>query len=84
MAPQDFYADKSSISSNMAIGNSLESSGLQFGSILFYEKYSKNKKKYTLGGLLEMISFRGASFKNEENMNQRKYILVGYIQVDIT
>ena len=45
IAPQDVHGDMSSDNSNIAAGNSLISSGLQFGAIYFDEKYGKNMEK---------------------------------------
>ena len=39
IAPQDVHGDLSSNNSNVAAGNSLISSGLKFGTIIFKDKY---------------------------------------------
>jgi hypothetical protein len=62
IAPQDVHGDMSSDNSNIAAGNSLVSSGLQFGAIYFNKKYSKNMEKFTSAGLSSNIIFRGALF----------------------
>jgi len=60
IAPQDGQGDMSSDNSNIAASNSLISSDLQFGSILFDEKYGKNMEKFTSAGagLSSNILFR--------------------------
>jgi hypothetical protein len=52
----------SSNNSNIAAGNSLISSGLQFGAIYFDEKYGKNMEKFTSPGLSSNIFFRSILF----------------------
>jgi hypothetical protein len=84
MAPQDFYADKSSFSSNMVTENSLQSSGLKFGAIIFNEKHITNMEKFTTAGLSSSIIFGSVTFKKVQNMKPRKYIFIGSIEVDIT
>jgi hypothetical protein len=50
MAPQNIPIENSCAVSNIAAGNSLISSGLQFGAIYFDEKYGKNMEKFTSAG----------------------------------
>ena len=78
IAPQDGQGDMSSDNSNIAAGNSLISSDLQFGAILFDEKYGKNMEKFTSSGLSSNILFRGVNCrKKEEEKKKRKYIYIG-------
>jgi hypothetical protein len=84
MAPQDVHANKSSLISNIAAGNSLKSFDLKFGALFLNEKYIANMDKFTIAGLSSHISFRSATFKKEENKKPRKYIFIGSIQVDVT
>ena len=84
IAPQDGQGDMSSDNSNIAAGNSLISSDLQFGAILFDEKYGKNMEKFTSAGLSSNILFRGVNCHNkEEEKKKRKYIYIGAMQVDV-
>ena len=74
----------SSANSNIAAGNSLISSDLQFGAILFDEKYGKNMEKFTSAGLSSNILFRGVNCHNkEEETKKRKYIYIGAMQVNV-
>ena len=74
----------SSDNSNIAASNSLISSDLQFGSILFDEKYGKNMEKFTSAGLSSNILFRWVNcHKKEEEKKKRKYIYIGAMQVDV-
>ena len=84
MAPLDFYVDNSSFSSNIASGNSLESSTLKFGAFICNEKHMKNLEKFTTAGLSSSTTFGGVTFKKEQNMKPRKYIFIGSMQNDIT
>ena len=70
--------------SNIAIGNSLISSDLQFRAIYFDEKYNKNMEKFASIGLSSNIIFRGTTFKKAKNIKRRKYIFIGSINLDIT
>jgi hypothetical protein len=84
IAPQDGQGDMSSDNSNIAAGNSLISSDLQFGAILFDEKYGKNMEKFTSAGLSSNILFRGVNCHNkEEEKKKRKYIYIGAMQVNV-
>ena len=84
IAPQDGQGDMSSDNSNIAAGNSLISSDLQFGAILFDEKYGKNMEKFTSAGLSSNIFFRGVNCHNkEEEKKKRKYIYIGAMQVNV-
>ena len=60
IAPQDVHGDLSSNNSNIATGNSLISSGLKFGTIIFKNKYIMDMKKFTIVGLSSKIFYRGA------------------------
>jgi hypothetical protein len=61
MAHQNIPIENSCVVSNIAAGNCLISSGLQFGTIYFDEKYGKNMKKFTSAGLSSNIIFIGAT-----------------------
>jgi hypothetical protein len=73
----------SSDNSNIAAGNSLMSSGLQFGAIPFDEKYNKNEGKFSSSGLSSNIIF-GATLLKRDDKKTRKYIYIGSMHVDIT
>ena len=69
MASQSIFAKKYSPISNRVIG-------LQFGAIIFYEKYSENLDKFTCVGLSSHIFFRGALlFGKEENKDSKQICL---------
>ena len=59
IAPQDVHGDLSSNNSNIAAGNSLKSSGLKFGTIIFKNKYIVDMDKFTTAGLSSKIFYRG-------------------------
>jgi hypothetical protein len=84
MDPQNIHANKSSINLNIAANNSLKSSGLKFGAVIFNEKYITNMEKFTTSGLSSNIIFGGVTFKKEYDKKPRKYIYVGSMKVDIT
>jgi len=84
MDPQNIHADNSSINLNIAANNSLKSSGLKFGAVIFNEKQITNMEKFTTGGLSSNIIFGGVTFKKAQNMKPRNNIFIGSIQVDIT
>ena len=54
IAPQDVHGDLSSNNSNVAAGNSLISSGLKFGTIIFKDKYIVDMEKFTTARLSSM------------------------------
>jgi hypothetical protein len=81
---QDAHADMSSDNSNMAAGNSLIFSSLQFEDFISEEKYSKNMDKFTTTSISSNTIFSGVTLKKVQNMKPRKYIFVGPMQVDIT
>ena len=69
MASQSIFAKKYSPISNRVIG-------LQFGAIIFDEKYSENLDKFTCVGLSSHIFFRGALlFGKEENKDNKQICL---------
>ena len=74
IAPQDVHGDMSNDNSNIAVGNSLISYGLQFGAIYFDEKYGKNMEKFTSAGLSSNIFFRGALLLGKEKKRAAKEI----------
>ena len=74
IAPQDVHGDMSNDNSNIAAGNSLISSGLQFEAIYFDEKYGKNMEKFTSAGLSSNIFFRGALLLGKEKKRAAKEI----------
>ena len=86
IAPHDGHGDMPSDNSNIADGNSLISSGLQFGAIYFDEKYGNNMEKFTSTGLSSNIFFRGVNFrkKTEEKKQSEKYIYIGSMKVEVT
>ena len=51
IAPQDVYGDLSSNNSNVAAGNSLISSSIKFGTIIFKDKYIMDVEKFITVGL---------------------------------
>ena len=57
IAPHDGHGDMPSDNSNIADGNSLISSGLQFGAIYLDEKYGNNIEKFISTGLSSYIFF---------------------------
>jgi hypothetical protein len=65
IAPRDVYGDMSSNNLNIAAGNSLLSSGLKFGVVIFFEKYITNMKKFTAAGVLSRTNLKGAMFNKE-------------------
>ena len=76
IAPQDVHGDLSSNNSNVAAGNSLISSGLKFGTIIFKDKYIVDMEKFITVGLSSKIFYRGALLLRgkEEKMKPTKYI----------
>jgi hypothetical protein len=74
MAPQDFYVDKFSFSSNMATGNSLESSDLKIGAFIFNEKHMTNMEKFNSGGLSSSTLFKGALLLEKKKKRAAKQI----------
>ena len=85
MAPHGIHTLKSSIISNVVIGDYLELFGLKFGAINFDEKYSKNMVEFTSAGLSSSLIFKGAEFfRKEEKKKPRKQVFVGSVQVQIT
>jgi hypothetical protein len=84
MAPQNIPIENSCVVSNIAAGNSLISSGLQFGAFSFGEKYSKDMDKFTAAGLSSNIIFRGALLSGKvEKRKPRKYMFIGSMQVEV-
>jgi hypothetical protein len=74
IASQDVHVAMSSDNSNIAAGNSLISSGLQFEAIYFDEKYGKNMEKFTSAGLSSNIFFRGILLLGKEKKRVAKEI----------
>ena len=85
IAPQDVHGDLSSNNSNVAAGNSLISSGLKFGTIIFKDKYIVDMEKFTTVGLSSKILYRGALLLRgkEEKMKPTKYISTNSKEVEI-
>ena len=75
----------SSNNSNVAAGNSLVSSGLKFGTIIFKDKYNVDMEKFTTVGLSSKIFYRGALLLRgkEEKMKPTKYISTNSKEVEI-
>jgi hypothetical protein len=72
MDPQNIHANKSSINLNIAANNSLKSSGLKFGAVIFNEKYITNVEKFTTSGLSSNIIFGGVTFKKSAKYEAKK------------
>ena len=85
IALQDVHVDLSSNNSNVAAGNSLISSGLKFGTIIFKHKYIVNMEKFTTAGLSSKIFYRGALLLRgkEEKIKPTKYISINSKEVEI-
>ena len=85
IAPQDVHRDLSSNNSNVAAGNSLISSGLKFGTIIFKDKYIVDMEKFTTARLSSKIFYRGALLLRgkEEKMKPTKYISTNSKEVEI-
>jgi len=85
IAPQDVHEDLSSNNSNVAAGNSLISSGLTFGTIIFKDKYIVDMKKFTTAGLSSKIFYRGDLLLRgkEEKIKPTKYISTNSKEVEI-
>ena len=83
---QDVHGDLSSNNSNVAADNSLISSGLKFGTIIFKDKYIVDMEKFTTIGLSSKIFYRGALLLRgkEKKMKPTKYISTNSKEVDIT
>ena len=60
IAPQDVHGDLSSNNSNVGAGNSLISSGLKLGTIIFKDKYIVDMEKFTTAEVSSKIFYRGA------------------------
>ena len=60
IAPQDVHEDLSTNNSDVAASNSLISSDLNFGTIIFKNKYTVDMEKFTTAGLSSKIFYRGA------------------------
>ena len=82
---QDVHGDLSSNNLNVAAGNSLISSGLKFGTIIFKDKYIVDMEKFTIVGLSSKIFYRDALLLrgNEEKMKLTKYISTNSNEVEI-
>ena len=87
MSPQllKIHEDLSSNNSNVAAGNSLISSGLQFGTIICKDKYIVDMEKFTTAELSSKIFYRGALLLRgkEEKMKPTKYISTNSKEVEI-
>jgi hypothetical protein len=81
MAHRDSHKCKSSIISNIAANNSLKSSDIEFGAIIFYKKYSENMmEKFTVAGLSSKIYFGNTTLlKRKDDITLRKYVCSGSI-----
>ena len=84
IASQDVHRDLSSNNSNVAVGNSLISSGLKLGTIIFKDKYIVDMEKFTTG-LSSKIFYRDALLLRgkEEKMKPTKYISTNSKEVEI-
>ena len=85
IAPQDVHGDLSSNNSNIATGNSLISSGLKFGTIIFKDKYIVDMEKFTTVGLSSKIFYKDVLLLRgkEEKMKPTKYISTNSKEVEI-
>ena len=85
IAPQDVYGDLSSNNSNVAADNSLISSGLKFGTIIFKDKYIVDMEKFITIGLSSKIFYRGTLLLHgkEEKIKPTKYISTNSKEVEI-
>ena len=85
IASQDVHGDLSSNNSNIAVGNSLISSCLKFGTIIFKDKYIVDMEKFTTAGLSSKIFYRGTLLLRgkEEKMKPTKYISTNSKEVEI-
>jgi hypothetical protein len=84
MDPQNIHANKSSINLNIAANNSLKSSDLKFGAVIFNEKYITNVEKFTTGGLSSNIMWPIFKYHLWWCDIQESAKFIGSIQVDIT
>ena len=81
---QDVHGDLSSNNSNVAAGNSLISSGLKFGTIIFKDKYIVDMEKFTTAGLSSKIFYRSTLLlRGKEKMKSTKYISTNSKEVEI-
>ena len=82
---QDVHGDLSSNNSNIAAGNSLKSSGLKFGTIIFKDKYSVDMEKFTIVGLSSKIFYKCALLLRgkEKKMKPTKYTTTNSKEVEI-
>ena len=85
IAPQDVHGDLSRNNSNVAAGNSLTSSGLKFGTIIFKDKYIVDINFFTTARLSWKIFYRGTLLLRgkEEKMKPIKYISTNFKEVEI-
>ena len=85
IAPQDVHGDLSSNNLNVAAGNSLISSSLKLGTIIFKDKYIVDMKKFTTVGLLSKIFYRGTLLLRgkEEKIKPTKYISTNSKEMEI-
>ena len=85
VTPQDVHGDLCSNNSNVAAGNSLISSGLKFGTIIYKDKYIMDIEKFTTVVLSSKIFYRGALLLcgKEEKMKPTKYISTNSKEVEI-
>ena len=84
IAHQNVHGDLSSNNLNVAAGNSLISSGLKLGTIIFKDKYIVDMEKFTTG-LSSKIFYRDALLLRgkEEKMKPTKYISTNSKEVEI-
>ena len=85
IAPQDVHGDLSSNNSNVAASNSLISSGLKFGTIIFKDKYIVDMEKFITVGLSSKIFYRGVLLLRgkEEKIKLTKYISTNSKEMEI-
>ena len=84
IAPQDVHEDLSSNNSNVAAGNSLISSYLKFGTIIFKVKYIVDMKKFTTTRLSSKIFYRCTLLLcGKKKMKPTKYISTNSKEVEI-
>ena len=85
ITPQDVHGDLSSNNSNIAAGNSLISSGLKFGTIIFKDKYIVDMEKFTTIVLSSKIFYKCVLLLRgkEEKMKPIKYISTNSKEVEI-
>ena len=85
IAPQDIHGDLSSNNLNVTSGNSLISSDLKFGTIIFKDKYIVDMEKFTTVELSSKIFYRCVLLLRgkEKKIKPTKYISINSKEVEI-